>query len=90
MVLAGDFNTWFGFADRAYLELARAFPQTRVTDTRRTFEGLLRLDHFFYRLPDGWSAGFRRADSRYGSDHSPLVGTVTVGNRRPGLEAGRR
>jgi endonuclease/exonuclease/phosphatase family metal-dependent hydrolase len=75
-ILAGDFNTWFGFADQAYLEAARAFPQTTVLDRRATFRGLLRLDHVFFRLQPGWRAEFRRADSRFGSDHYPLVGSV--------------
>jgi endonuclease/exonuclease/phosphatase family metal-dependent hydrolase len=75
-LLAGDFNTWFGFADRAYIELARAFPETRLVDRRRTFHGLLRLDHVFYRLPPGWHAEFRRAAERFGSDHYAMVGTV--------------
>lgn len=77
LVLGGDFNTWFGFADRAYLETAREYRQTRVTDRRRTFLGILRLDHMFYRLPDGWAAEVRRAESNYGSDHYPLVATIT-------------
>ena len=75
-ILAGDFNTWFGFSDRAYLEIAHAFPQTTVVDRRATFHGLLRLDHVFFRLPPGWRAEFRRADSRFGSDHYPLVGSL--------------
>jgi endonuclease/exonuclease/phosphatase family metal-dependent hydrolase len=76
LVLAGDFNTWFGFKDAAYRETARAFPQTKVSDTRRTFMGLLRLDHVFYRLPDGWRASVRRGESSLGSDHFPLITTV--------------
>lgn len=76
LVLGGDFNTWFGFSDAAYRETARAFPGTRVTDGRRTFLGLMRLDHLFYRLPDGWRADFRRAESAFGSDHYPLIGTI--------------
>lgn len=76
-VLGADLNTFFGFADRAYLETALAFPDTHVTDYRRTFRGLLRLDHLFFRLDDGWTATFHRAESRYGSDHYPLIGTVT-------------
>lgn len=76
-VLAGDFNTWFGFADRAYVETAREYPQTRVTDPRRTFRGLLRLDHVFYRLPESWTADVRRAESSVGSDHYPLITTIT-------------
>ena len=77
LVLAGDFNTWFGFFDQAYRETARAFPQTKVTDRRRTFRGLLRLDHVFYRLPAAWSADVRRGESARGSDHYPLVTTIT-------------
>ncbi len=76
-LLAGDFNTWFGFADQAYRETARAYPQTRAKDKRRTFRGILRLDHVFYRLPEGWKADVRRAESNYGSDHHPLITRIT-------------
>lgn len=75
-VLGGDFNTWFGYSDHAYIETARAFPQTHVSDGRPTFHGLLRLDHLFFRLPEGWRAEFRRENDRYGSDHYPLVATI--------------
>jgi len=75
-ILAGDFNTWFGFSDQAYVETAHAFPQTTVLDRRATFRGLLRLDHVFFRLQPGWSAQFRRGESRYGSDHYPLIGSL--------------
>jgi endonuclease/exonuclease/phosphatase family metal-dependent hydrolase len=75
-ILAGDFNTWFGFSDLAFVETARQFPQTRVTDRRATFRGLLRLDHVFYRLPNGWRLDVRRGESRFGSDHYPLVGSL--------------
>jgi endonuclease/exonuclease/phosphatase family metal-dependent hydrolase len=77
LVLAGDFNTWFGFSDQAYIETARAFPQTRITDRRRTFRGLLRLDHVFYRLNPGWTADVHRGESTLGSDHYPLITTIT-------------
>jgi endonuclease/exonuclease/phosphatase family metal-dependent hydrolase len=75
-VLAGDFNTWFGFVDQAYVETARAFPETQVNDRRPTFRGLLRLDHVFYRLAPGWRLDVHRAGSRFGSDHYPLVGSL--------------
>jgi endonuclease/exonuclease/phosphatase family metal-dependent hydrolase len=75
-ILAGDFNTWFGFSDQAYIETARAFPDTRVIDRRATFRGLLRLDHMFFRLPPAWHMEVRRAASTFGSDHYPLVGTL--------------
>jgi endonuclease/exonuclease/phosphatase family metal-dependent hydrolase len=78
LVLGGDFNTWFGFADEAFREAARAFPRTRVTDRRATFHGLLRLDHLFFRLPEGWSADFKRAEKNYGSDHYPLIATIDL------------
>ena len=81
LVLGGDLNSWFGFRDGAYRTAARAFPQTRVTDRRATFRGLLRLDHLFFRLPGGWRADFRRADDNYGSDHYPLIGTIDVAVR---------
>jgi endonuclease/exonuclease/phosphatase family metal-dependent hydrolase len=77
-VLGGDFNTWFGFSDQAFVETALAFPQTPTTDRRATFLGMLRLDHLFYRLPAGWAARAKRAEHRYGSDHSPLIGTITI------------
>lgn len=75
MVLGGDFNTWFGDADAAYRALARRFARVDETDTRPTF-GVLRLDHFFVRLPPGWHFTYHRADDRYGSDHYPLVGEL--------------
>jgi endonuclease/exonuclease/phosphatase family metal-dependent hydrolase len=78
VLIGGDFNTWFGFSDRAYQELARAYPQTTVTDTRRTFRGLLRLDHVFYRVPPEWSVSVRRGETSRGSDHHPLVATVNL------------
>lgn len=78
LILGGDFNTWSGFSDQTYLTLARSFPDTRVTDRRATFLGVLRLDHLFFKLEPGWTATVRRADNRFGSDHSPLIGTVKV------------
>jgi endonuclease/exonuclease/phosphatase family metal-dependent hydrolase len=83
LLLAGDFNTWFGFNDAAYRETVRAFPGTRVSDTRRTFRGLMRLDHVFYRLPDGWRADFKRAESAFGSDHYPLITSVHFDAEHP-------
>jgi endonuclease/exonuclease/phosphatase family metal-dependent hydrolase len=77
-VLGGDFNTWFGFTEPAFVETLAAFPDTHITDRRATFAGLLRLDHLFFRLDEGWEADFRRADERFGSDHFPLVGTLRL------------
>ena len=77
MVVGGDFNTWFGYQDAAYKELARRFPNMRPSDRRPTFS-IMRLDHVFYRLPEGWRATVRRGESRYGSDHYPLIAELTV------------
>jgi endonuclease/exonuclease/phosphatase family metal-dependent hydrolase len=38
----------------------------------------MRLDHLLFRLPEGWRADVRRADTRYGSDHYPLVASIDV------------
>jgi endonuclease/exonuclease/phosphatase family metal-dependent hydrolase len=76
LVLGADLNSWFGFRDGAYRAASSAFPQTPVSDRRATFHGLLRLDHLFFRLGDGWTAQFGRADATYGSDHYPLVGHI--------------
>ena len=76
LVLGADLNSWFGFHDGAYRTAAAAFPETAVTDRRGTFHGMLRLDHLFFRLDEGWRAKFARADNTFGSDHYPLVGEI--------------
>jgi endonuclease/exonuclease/phosphatase family metal-dependent hydrolase len=78
VVLGGDFNTWFGFNEGAAVEVARAFPDSDMGDRRPTFMGLLRLDHVFFRFPDGWSGHVHRGADRYGSDHYPLVATIDL------------
>lgn len=76
-VLGGDLNSWFGYNDGAFRELARILPLARPADRRATF-GPMRLDHVLARLPPGWRVTVRRADSRYGSDHFPLIATITA------------
>lgn len=75
LVVGGDFNAWFGYRDAAYKELARLVPPASSDDRRPTF-GPMRLDHVLLRLPAEWRASVRRADSRYGSDHYPLVAEI--------------
>lgn len=77
-VLGGDFNSWAGFDERAYRETAPFFPDTDVTDRRPTFAFRRRLDHLLFRLPDGWRARFERVDERFGSDHHPLAGVLSL------------
>jgi endonuclease/exonuclease/phosphatase family metal-dependent hydrolase len=76
LVVGGDFNAWFGFHDAAYRELARGM-HGDGEDPRPTF-GPMRLDHLLFRLPDGLRETVRRADSRYGSDHYPIVAVIDV------------
>ncbi|HYN06426.1 MAG TPA: endonuclease/exonuclease/phosphatase family protein [Vicinamibacterales bacterium] len=74
-VVGGDFNTWYGFDDPVFNELATTFGSEIPDDRRPTFAGLLRLDHLFFRLPDEWQATTSRID-RFGSDHHPLMARI--------------
>ena len=73
-IVGGDFNTWYGFDDPVFNELATAFGTEIPDDRRPTFAGLLRLDHIFFRLPETWRATTSRLD-KFGSDHHPLMAT---------------
>ena len=75
LIVGGDFNAWFGYRDATFRELSRVAPPASSDDRRATF-GPMRLDHVLLRLPDEWRAAVRRAGSRYGSDHYPLVATI--------------
>ncbi len=75
LILGGDLNTWFGYRDAAYRELASQLSPAASDDRRATF-GPMRLDHLLFRLPEGWRAEIRRADRKYGSDHYPLVALI--------------
>jgi endonuclease/exonuclease/phosphatase family metal-dependent hydrolase len=77
-VVGGDFNTWYGFDDPVFDELSTAFDTDIPQDRRPTFAGLLRLDHLFFRLPDGWQATTTRLE-KFGSDHHPLMAQIAVG-----------
>ena len=77
LIVGGDFNSWFGYCDASYRELAGHARRADVEDRRATF-GPLRLDHVLFRLPASWRTTLRRANSKYGSDHYPLVATITT------------
>ena len=83
LVVGGDFNTWFGYSDRTYKVMAAAVPDIGAADRRPTFAGLLRLDHVFSRLPDGWTATATRLAERFGSDHYPILARVRTRPARP-------
>jgi endonuclease/exonuclease/phosphatase family metal-dependent hydrolase len=74
-VVGGDFNTWYGFDDPVFDEMAAAFGTEISADRGPTFAGLLRLDHLFFRLPGRWRATLTRLD-KFGSDHNPLMARV--------------
>jgi endonuclease/exonuclease/phosphatase family metal-dependent hydrolase len=76
MILGGDLNTWFGYRDAAYRELAERLKSRPAVDDRRATFGPMRLDHLLFRMPDRWRAELRRADHKYGSDHYPLVALI--------------
>ncbi|MGI9628003.1 MAG: endonuclease/exonuclease/phosphatase family protein [Longimicrobiales bacterium] len=81
--LGGDFNTWVGGTGEQAYRLARSrFPDPGRLDPRGThhFEigsVLRRSDHLLFSLPEGWRAEVRRLDDTFGSDHYPLLGTIS-------------
>jgi endonuclease/exonuclease/phosphatase family metal-dependent hydrolase len=85
-IVGGDLNTWVPIADEAAVNVLRAelpLPEDPPHEGTLDLPSVLprlRLDHLFFRLPDGWDAGYRVAGSTYGSDHHPLVGWVRAGS----------
>ena len=79
IVVAGDFNTWWGDDEPAIKELRQAFPDAGRVEARETWRGPLRagnrLDYVFAKGIDP-PVVVRRLDSRFGSDHWPLIATM--------------
>jgi endonuclease/exonuclease/phosphatase family metal-dependent hydrolase len=95
-LLAGDMNTWgLSFTESAVEYLRTQFPQTPLDSIGSTFQAGpfgRRLDWMFFRMPQGWSAHYTKLDSRYGSDHYPLLAWVRVtpnSLQRPGTPSAR-
>ena len=76
-ILGADLNTWMGLHEPAVQRLRAAFPSTPAEPAGKTFRGGLKLDYLFFRLPSGVLAQVKRAASRYGSDHFPLIASLT-------------
>ena len=76
LIVGGDFNSWFGFRDAAYRELAASLRPATSEDRRATF-GPMRLDHMLFRVPGDWHTELRRAESKYGSDHYPVIAMIS-------------
>lgn len=84
-VLGGDLNTWAH--NEPTLDLLKDVFDTPVgSDTRDTLPGVGRIDYLLARLPADWMMTTRRLDSRYGSDHYPVLGIVTLPARAPVLQ----
>lgn len=76
-ILGGDLNTWLGPREPAWRLMLRRFPDTPRDPLQPTFHDRLVLDHLFFDLPDGWTATRRVLKDAYGSDHHPVVATIT-------------
>ncbi|HEY3157807.1 MAG TPA: endonuclease/exonuclease/phosphatase family protein [Vicinamibacterales bacterium] len=83
-ILGGDLNTWLGPREPAWRLMLGRFPDTPRTPLQPTFHDRLVLDHLFFDLPDGWLATRRVLKDAYGSDHHPVVATITAGPRSRG------
>lgn len=88
-VLGGDLNTWYRERDAGAVRLLQARFASLVDPPRDGTADLplflpdLKLDHLFFGLPETWSAHYQVIDDRYGSDHKPLVGWVTMSGSDP-------
>lgn len=73
-IVGGDFNTVRSGADEPAIGLMRQWSSGFDREDRRNTHMMGRLDYVFPQLPDGWIAGTRRIDDRFGSDHHPVLG----------------
>jgi hypothetical protein len=48
-----------------------------VSEDHRDTHMMGRLDYLFFKIGNGWSASTRRLDDRFGSDHYPVIGTLS-------------
>jgi len=83
VAIGGDLNTWsIARMESGVDYLVDQYPQTIADDTKATVEANYRpdrrVDRMFFRLPGACTGHFRRLDKRFGSDHWPLLGWVTL------------
>ncbi len=82
-VVGGDLNTWLGPDEPALVTLLARFRDTPpATRGEVSFHNHLLLDHLLFDLPEGWTATRRVLSDAYGSDHLPVLGTVTQVSRQ--------
>lgn len=73
-VLGGDFNiVQRGINEDAYKE-TRAWSTSLASENQRNTHAMGRIDHLFFKLDERWSARTERLESRFGSDHYPVLG----------------
>jgi endonuclease/exonuclease/phosphatase family metal-dependent hydrolase len=80
-VVGGDFNTWLGPNEPAWRMLYDRFVDTPRERPEPTFRDRLVLDHLFFDLPEGWKVTRRVIRDRYGSDHNPVIGVMSVSSK---------
>jgi endonuclease/exonuclease/phosphatase family metal-dependent hydrolase len=81
VVLGGDLNTWA--TREPALDLLREELPAAVAPDRRPTHLSGRIDDLFARLPAGWVLTTRRLDSRYDSDHFPVLGLLELRPSEP-------
>jgi endonuclease/exonuclease/phosphatase family metal-dependent hydrolase len=79
LVVGGDLNNWWGRAEATERLARRALPHARPLDRRPTFVVPRRIDHLFFLSHDDTRLPYRRLDERFGSDHYPIMGELTIG-----------
>jgi endonuclease/exonuclease/phosphatase family metal-dependent hydrolase len=77
VVLGGDFNTVRAGADETAYRLARAWSTSLAQEDPRNTHMMGRLDYLFFKMDTGWTASTRRLDERFGSDHYPVLATLS-------------
>jgi endonuclease/exonuclease/phosphatase family metal-dependent hydrolase len=77
VIVGGDFNTVRLGASETAIRLVRQWSTGFASEDRRNTHMMGRLDYLFFNVPEGWSATTRRIDERFGSDHHPVIGSLS-------------
>jgi endonuclease/exonuclease/phosphatase family metal-dependent hydrolase len=77
-IVGGYFNTWLGTSEPAWRAFVRRFTDTPPERPQPTFRDRLALDYLFFDLPTGWDAKQRVLPDKYGSDHHPVLGEISL------------
>ena len=83
-VVGSDLNTWAGGTrEPAYLALRQSFPETATPTYRSSGAGGLLLDYMFWRVEGRPAPNVHLVNDTFGSDHHPLVTTVSFDDLVP-------